>query len=154
MQRIEAAGQGASIGRSAARQTSSADLTQAEAAYQAGQLVVREAIRELIDSLQTQKRYLLDAYSEQSLREQRGRFEGFADVFLTLATDTTDTYYTFIARTRDRQRCALEVSKAARNLAQHFESTWRGTKVYSVTSTAEKLQKLIIALRNLDAQSG
>ena len=154
VQKIEAAAQGASIGRAAPRQAMPPGLEQAEAEYRAGQATVREAIHTLITSIQTQKETLLDRYSEQTLRQERRRYEGFADVFLVMASDTSDPCYRFITRTPERQRCAKEVSKMARSVAQHFESTWRGTKSYSMTQTAERLQKLIIALRNLDAQSG
>jgi hypothetical protein len=154
VQRIEAAAQGASVGRSSSHRSASTNLAQAEKEYRSGQAIVREAIRELIASLQSQKQSLLDGYSDQTLRKERQRFEGFADVFLAMATETSDTCYLFVTRTRDRKRRALDVSKAARNVAQHFESTWRGRKTYSMTMTAERIQKLIIALRNLDAQSG
>jgi hypothetical protein len=130
-----------------------ANPTQTEQEYKASQNILRDAVQQLILRLNSDKQNLAINYSERHLWEQRARFSSCADYFLSMADERSNDLYEFVNRTPERRRSAKKLSQVARSVAQHFETTARGKKPYSVTRTDEKLQELIIALGNFDAVS-
>jgi len=116
--------------------------------YETSRRIIAEAVQRLTVEITAKRKKLPDHYSKHSLFEERVYYQACAETFHSMANNKNHDLYWFINRSPLRRNDILKISRAASDVAVHYERTARQPTRYSLVKTSNKLLELITSLEN------
>lgn len=116
--------------------------TQSEASLQSVLNTVTRTVR-------YRKENLLPEYSERGLREESAWYQAVAELFYDMANVRNHDLFTFVGKSPQRKRDAMEVFRKAQVVSEYYERQSRNPKQFLQSTASTKIHQLLVALENL-----